>query len=713
MRLLTLAAGRRAKILVALLAVLLAAGLASRGGGAETTDDPAALLPAGAESLAALEAVERIRPQEDTPAVSVLFREGGLTREDRAEAQRLAASLAEQPVPGTAATAPPQVSPTGEAALLVTPVTAGEEELVDAVEALRERVGAGERDGLEVAVTGGAGFAADVTRAFEGVDGVLLLGAAALVLVLLVLIYRSPVFWLVPFLVVLLTEAASRGAQALLVDAGATITPAGSGIAVVLTFGAATDYALLLVARYREELRRHEDTHEAMRLALRAAGPSIVASGLTVVAALLVLLLADLGSTRALGPASATGVFLAMVLSLTLLPAALLLVGRRAFWPAIPRVGQAVDDPRRGVWGRLGARVERRPRTVWIAGTALLVVLALGVTQVDLGLGRDETFTGESQAADGQALLTRGGFPAGSSATLDVVVPERAGVERVAAALRARENLVASVGEAETDAGAGVAVLPVALTVNPFAAEALDQVPVLREAAQAAGGPGVLVGGDLAQELDVREAAERDNAVVPPVVLALVVLILAVLLRALVMPLLLLVSVVVSFAAALGTGVLLCDVLFGLERQDPTLPLVAFIFLVALGVDYNIFLVARAREEALRHGTREGMLRALAATGGVITSAGIVLAGTFSILGVLPVVTLIQLAVIIGLGVLLDTFLVRAVVVPALVFDVGPRVWWPSSLARTPSGHAHPPRPARAAVGPGAEGGPALHHHRG
>ncbi len=706
MRLLSLAAGRRAKVLVALVAVLLAAGLATRAGGGETTDDPAALLPAGAESVAALRAVERIRPQDAVPAVTVLFREGGLTREDRAAVRRLAGDLAARPVPGTGATGPPQVSRTGEAALLVTPVTAADEELAEAVEALRERVGAGERGGLQVAVTGGAGFAADVVAAFEGVDGALLLGAAALVLVLLVLIYRSPVFWLVPFLVVVLTEAASRGAQALLVDAGATITPAGSGIAVVLTFGAATDYALLLVARYREELRRHEDVHEAMRRALLAAGPSIVASGLTVVAALLVLLLADLGDTRALGPVAATGVLLAMVLALTLLPAALVLVGRRAFWPAIPRVGQAVDDPRRGPWGRLGARVGRRPRAVWVGGTVVLLVLAAGVTRVDLGLGEGQTFTGDSEAADGQVLLTRGGFPAGSSATLDVVVPDRARAPGVAAALRAREGLVAAVGEPQV--GGGAALLPVSLTVDPFDADALDRVPELREAARAAGGPGVLVGGDLAEDLDVREAAERDNAVVPPVVLALVLLILVVLLRALVLPLLLLASVIVSFAAALGAGVVLTDLAFGFERQDPTLPLIAFIFLVALGVDYNVFLVARAREEAARHGTREGMLRALAATGGVITSAGIVLAGTFSILGVLPVVTLIQLAVIIGLGVLLDTFLVRAVLVPALVFDVGPKVWWPSRLGRA---RADAPPPV-AAMGAADLAGPAPQHHR-
>jgi RND superfamily putative drug exporter len=509
----------------------------------------------------------------------------------------------------------------------------------------------------------------------------LLLGTALLVLVLLVAIYRSPVFWLIPFATVLLAEGAVRGLTVGLAEAGVVVSPQTAGITSVLVFGAGTDYALLLVSRYREELRRHEDAHEAMRRSLLTAGPAVVASGLTVALALLVLVTADLGSTSGLGPVAAMGVTVAMLATLTILPALLLIAGRRAFWPFVPRVSAHGDPATRGPWRRVGERVARRPRPVWLAGSALLVLLALGVVRLDTTLAPADLFRERVEAVEGQELVATA-FPAGSSATATVFVP---GAAR-GRALEVGRRIVAGSEQVEAIAGVEVgepgALLEVTTTRNPFAAEAIEAVPALRRDAVAAGGPGTLVGGQTAEQYDARQAARRDNVVVVPVALAVVLLVLVVLLRSLVAPLLLVATVVLSFGAALGAGALLFEPLLGTEGSDPSLPLIAFVFLVALGVDYNIFLMSRVREETLVRGTREGMLRGLAATGTVITSAGVVLAGTFSILAALPIVVLIQLGLVIALGVLIDTFFVRSVLVPALAFDVDRRIWWPSGLSR-------------------------------
>jgi RND superfamily putative drug exporter len=665
--------GRRSKYVVVALVLLVAGVLASQAGKVVLTSDPAVLLPEGAESVRALRAIERFPSGDVTPAVVVATRPGGLTDGDREALRGLDADL-----PGAGDPSPPQVSQDGRTAVVVVPFTGvGEDELVSAVDTLRQRLAALEGDGLQTHVTGGAGFAADVSDVFGGINGVLLIGAATIVLILLVAIYRSPVFWLIPFFTVLLAEGASRGTQYLLGEAGFSITGQAAGTASVLVFGAATDYALLLVARYREELERREDTHEAMAVALRGAAPAIVASAMTVVLALLTLLLARVGSSEALGPLAASGVFVAMIFSLTLLPATLLIAGRRAFWPRIPRAGQAASDPLGGRWGRLGGRVRRRPRPVWAGGTAVLVVLALGLTQLDLGLAEGEQFVGEVDAVEGAQVLARAGF-AGGGAPLQVVVPVAGRAGAVAEQVRGLEG-VARTGEPER--GAPGARLDVGLGVDPYGADALALVPEVRQAAREAD-PGALVGGSLAEDYDTREAAGRDNLVVMPAALAVVLLILFALLRAVVLPVLLIATVILSFAAAFGVGVLASDLLFGFAGIETTLPLIAFVFLVALGVDYNIFLVARAREEADEHGTADGMHRALASTGAVITSAGIVLAGTFSILALIPFVALVQLGVIIAFGVLLDTLVVRSVIVPALVWDVGPNVWWPGRRRR-------------------------------
>jgi len=382
-------------------------------------------------------AVKRFPAGATTPAVTVMRRDGGLTAADRAYLEGRRVSLNSDRLPYARFTPPPVISGDGTTAVLVTPfATADDVKVSDSTKSLRARLAIGRPSGLTVQVTGAAGVLTDLSSVFSGADVKLLAGTALLVLVLLVLIYRSPVFWIIPLFTVLVTEGATRGVGYLLGRAGLTFDQASTSSQSVLVFGAATDYALLLVARYREELRRHEDTHAAMALALRSAGPAILASGLTVAAALLTLLLAHVGRTKALGPLAASGVLLAMALSLTLLPATLLMAGRRALWPAIPRVGQP-DDALRGPWGRLGERISRRPRRVWTGGFTALAIMALGLTQLTGTLGQSAQFTRTPESVQGQATLARA-FPSGTSAAADVIVPDPASAARVAGALRAR-----------------------------------------------------------------------------------------------------------------------------------------------------------------------------------------------------------------------------------------------------------------------------------
>lgn len=673
--------GRRSKYAVLLAALLLVAALGSLAGrlGSVMSSDPADALPRAAESRSVARLVARFPSSAGTVAVAVVRRDAGLTADDRAWLTGLRGSLRARPLPASGAVPPPEVSRDGTSATLVTALRSTDDAVITrSVTALRDRLRAGRPPGLRAAVTGPAAVTTDLSKVFDGADGRLLLLTSLLVVVLLILNYRSPVFWLIPFATVLLAELANRGVGYLLGSAGLTVDPAGSGIASVLVFGAATDYALLLVARYREELRVEADTHVAMRRALRRAGPAIVASGLTVATALLVLLLCRVGGTRAIGPLSATGVLLATSLSVTLLPAALLIAGRRAFWPRIPRPGRLAADLERGAWARVGARVARHPRRVWLTATAGLLVAALGLTRLPSSLGEDDQFTVRPEAVRGAVLLARA-FPSGLSSPADVVVPDARRVAAVRSALERRRDLVAGVQVAER--GAPGTRLSVVLRRDPLSAAGLEAIPDVRRVVHAAGGPGAGVGGPTAEQYDLRRAALRDTTVVVPVALLVIGAILAVLLRALVLPALLLLSVVVSFAASLGIGAVVFDRVLGFGGADPTLPLLAFVFLTALGVDYNIFLTARTREEAPRVGTRPAVLTALAATGAVITSAGVVLAGTFSILGVLPLVVLAELGFVIALGVLLDTLVVRTLVIPALILDLGSRVWWPSALA--------------------------------
>jgi putative drug exporter of the RND superfamily len=544
-------------------------------------------------------------------------------------------------------------------------------------------------------------------------------------------------------------------------ELGVTINGQSSAIMSIMVLGAGTDYALLIVARYREELHHTLDRHEAMRAAITSAGPAVFASAATVIAALLCLSIAKVNGTSGMGPIVAMGVACAALSMLTLLPALLTIFGRRAFWPFVPHtpswsladeepatgigrrivngssvrallpvVGAALlvvlllpivllnallrlilglvrvkfpslivgpldrrifkpyevrrtkhehlADATHGFWKRVGDRVATGPRRVAVGSIVVLLVLCSGLVFFSTDLTTNDSYRTEVESVEGQDLLAQS-FPSGATAPTDVIVPDPADVPAVTQAVENAPGVESVSGPvAEGDQGV---LVQATLELPPYSTEAFDLIEPIRDVAHEAA-PGTLVGGATAVEFDVREAAAWDSAVIPPIVLVVVLLILVILLRSVLAPVLLMATVILSFVAALGVGYFAFDVLFGFPGSDPSLPLFAFVFLVALGVDYNIFLVARAREETLKHGTREGMLRALAVTGGVITSAGIVLAGTFSVLAVLPLVFLTEIGFVVAFGVLLDTFLVRSVLVPALFLDIGQKVWWPSSLAK-------------------------------
>jgi putative drug exporter of the RND superfamily len=686
-RLLTIPAGRTAKWVVFAVFLLVTGfvGAAYAGKFEDAQEnETGSFLPGKAESVKSLEAVKQYPGGELAPAVIVYERRGGLTDADRQRVADDRASFVEDRPDVALEPQEPVFAKNGEAALFVLPIraTGDSERFESSVEEVRDRV-SGTKDGVVIKVTGAAGFSLDAIKVFGSINGTLLGVTAAIVLILLIVIYRSPIFWAIPFFTVLLAESAARGFGYLIAEAGVTINGQSGGILPVLVFGAGTDYALLLVARYREELRRHEDKHEAMRVALRTAGPAILASGLTVIVALLTLSLAEVNGTAGLGPIGAMGVGIAMISMLTMLPALLVICGRRAFWSpffnTIPHVGDTGTDETHGLWRRIGERVMASPRRVWVTGTVVLLVLAAGTLKLDTGLTNGNSFRGEVESVEGQEILARS-FPSGLSALTNVIVHERAKAPQVRQALQRSPDVAQVLPPQQGKPGAR---LDVVLKADPYSTKAFEQVPALRRVAHEAGGPGVLVGGPTAEEYDFRQSATRDNFVIIPIALAVVLLILAVLLRALLAPILLVASVILSFFAALGFGILVFEYVFGFPGINPSLPLLSFVFLVALGIDYNIFLMARVREEALRHGTRDGMLRGLAVTGAVITSAGIVLAGTFSALAVLPLVFLTEIGFIIAFGVLLDTFLVRSVLVPALAFDLGPRIWWPSRRLRT------------------------------
>ncbi|MEY3685389.1 MAG: hypothetical protein RJB00_339 [Actinomycetota bacterium] len=543
--------------------------------------------------------------------------------------------------------------------------------------------------GITTHVTGPAGLFADLFEAFGSIDTRLLQTTLIVVAIILIVVYRSPVLWILP----LFTAASALGIATMIVYYLARediidLNGQTQGILDVLVLGAATDYALLLIARYREELHQHQSRFEAMKIALRGVVEPIIASGSTVIAGLMVLLLSDLSSNRGLGPVGSIGIASSMLAVLTLLPALLIIFGRWIFWPKIPRFGD-VDEKLSGIWSKVGSLVDRRPKAVWIStALALLIFAGFSTTLKSDGLSQSEAFTTRTDSVIGLEKLGEH-FPSGEGTPVEIVV-DQADIASAAAAIGRVSNVASVVPLTNVDPVTqrptselkvvdGKVVLYATLKVAPDSAEGKESIPLIRQAAKQVN-PNILVGGQSAIGYDVDQSSRRDNRVIIPIVLLLIAVILGFLLRSILAAALLLGTVVLSFAATLGVCALVFDHVFGFAGTDAAFPLFAFIFLVALGIDYNIFLMTRVREESLKIGTRAGIIKGLTVTGGVITSAGIVLAATFGVLGILPLVFLAELGFAVAFGVLLDTIIVRSLLVPALVRVIGPKIWWPSKL---------------------------------
>ncbi|MFF9032571.1 MMPL family transporter [Streptomyces iakyrus] len=692
-----LVCGRRAKWLVLVFWVVvlfIAAPFAMKLTDAQD-NDAASWLPGSAESTQVLEISEDFRP-EQIPAVVIYARESGLTAQDRAEITEDVSQLKQlrdHGIIGEQTRGPVfdrQTDP--RAAQVFVPIMMDEEgweRISPAVESIRDDVGTG-GDGLSVHITGPGGTSADFAEAFEGIDSTLLFAAMTVVIVMLLITYRSLTLLLVPLIAVVCALFASQALIYVLAEhAGLTVNGQSAGILTVLVFGAGTDYALLLVARYREELRRHEDRHEAMALALHRAGPAVLASGATVVLSMLVLLTAEMNSTSGLGPVAAIGVAVALLAMMSLFPALLVIFGRWIFWPVIPHLGSP-EPTERGVWARTGRRIARRPRMTWAVTALALAVCSLGLIQLRAeGIGNADAFTGKPDSITGQEVSARY-FPAGSGDPL-VVVSNQAQAVQVGRAVAGAEGVVPqSLGlpPGTKPAFEGRVLFEATMTAPADSEAAKQTVERVRDAVHAVPDADAKVGGGTAALLDMDEATTHDNVLIIPLVLVVVLLILCVLLRALIAPLLLIGTVILSFTAALGISALAFRYVFDYAGEATDFPLFVFVFLVALGIDYNIFLTTRIREEAARQGTRPGVVTGLAATGAVITSAGLVLAGTFAALGTLPMVAFAEIGFAVALGVLIDTFIVRSVLVTSLFLDVGPKVWWPHRLAREDGGAA-------------------------
>ncbi|WP_263091153.1 MMPL family transporter [Curtobacterium sp. RIT-PI-V] len=667
-----------------------------------STNDQTSFLPASADATKVQERSSEFRQESGAPAIIVLERDGGMSSSDLTAAKDLATQLGDRD--DVEAVSPVIPSEDGDAVEIVATLTTAAD-TGDAVEAIRADVDDALPSGVSGYVTGPAGFTADLTEAFAGIDGLLLGVALAAVFVILIIVYRSP---LLPILV-LGTATFALCASILVVWWLAkadvvTVNGQVQGILSILVIGAATDYALLYTARFREALRDHRTGWGSTKAALRGSLEPILASGGTVIVGVLCLLLSDLNSNKALGPVAAIGIAFSLLAALSLLPALLLAFRRAAFWPLRPAYGSAhpvlTGPDARGVWARVGRLVARRSRVVWIVCTVGLLAMGTGLVGLKAdGVPQSDLVIGAAQARDGQDVLADhfpggSGSPAqviGSERDLDALVDAVTGVDGVdgvvAAAKDAPSGTVRVAGDSASSGAAAPTVsrgdvLLEATLSDPADSDAAEQtVRDLRTAVERVD-PGALVGGVTATAVDTNDTGIRDRTLIIPVVLVVILLILMLLLRSVVAPLVLIGSVIVSFAAALGVGALVFDHVFHFPGADPSVPLYSFVFLVALGVDYNIFLMTRVREEALRHGPHEGVLRGLGVTGGVITSAGVVLAATFAALGVIPILFLVQIAFVVAFGVLLDTIVVRSLLVPAIAYDLGRRAWWPSRLSR-------------------------------
>lgn len=615
------------------------------------------------------------------------------SREDAADLSPADITALEQLKPaldaqtGLSASAP-NVSDDGAAAVIVTPITVGADnaETAEVIKELRATLVAPE--GLMLQVTGGPAFGADITSAFDGADFTLLLVTILIVALLLIITYRSPVLWLIPLVVVAFADQLAGKVTAAV---GTWLNlQFDAGIISVLVFGAGTNYALLLISRYREELLTHQDHRQALSSAWHKTVPAIVASNITVVLALLTLALAVIPGTRGLGISSAVGLLIALAAVLFALPPLLAVCGRKVFWPFVPKPGSDAKHGR--VWHGIATRVMRRPWASLGAGLAILAVMGAGLFGTSVGLNQIEKFRVQSESAAGLEVLADH-FPPGESQPI-FIVANSAQADDVLTAVEGLDGVVRAHGIGETDDGSLTKIM-VTGEHGPGTPASLNLVSELRTVAHDVPDADALVGGAIATDLDARAGNQQDLLVVAPLVLAVSFIVLTVLLRSLVAPIVLLLVNVASAAAAIGAGAWLSRMLFDQPALDLQVPLLSFLFLVALGIDYTIFLVHRARAEAAEHGTREGMVRAVSHTGAVITSAGIVLAAVFAALGVLPLVTLGQLGLIVGVGVIVDTIIVRTVIVPALFGVLGDRIWWPrrvSASARHPQNQGAAPQ---------------------
>jgi putative drug exporter of the RND superfamily len=721
-RLASIVTGRRSKWLVLVAWVIAAAALGPLGSklSDETEDDTASYLPESAESTEVVEILDsEFAVGETTFGLIVYQRQGGLTSADQQviarDAKEIegagdAVPLTRPPVVPFAKGSPPDlVSANGDVAYTVLRVPTNFDAAADWGKSVRDITGE-EADGMRIFLTGDLGFSTDAEEVFSDLDTKLLAATVLLVLVLLGLIYRAALVALTPLFVVFLSYTIATAFVYLYAKSGASVSSNGTTILIVLMFGVGTDYSLLLVSRYREELRRTQDKHAAMHHALSRTGPTIIASGLTVALAMLVLALADTRLTSSLGPVAAIGVASAMVAGVTLLPALLTIFGRTGFWPRRALVECDPEHPetgRQGVWRRVGDKVLERPLPALIVTVAAFVAGALGLAAYKVDYSTTNFFKDSVESVEGFEVM-QASFPAGTLAPTTVLVEDPSGlvtrddVNEAVRRLEAVDGVASAVPTGLQSENGNFATIDVILEGDPFKESTLDVVPELRESVADLGtGVRGLVGGATAIQYDYDQSVQDDLKLIVPIALLVIAVILAVLLWSLVAPLVLIASVILSFFCTLGISILFIRYVVGDPGFDASLPTFAFIFLVALGIDYTIFLMARVREEARTHGTREGMLRALAVTGPVITSAGIILAGTFSVLMTLPVTYTFDLGFMVALGILLDTFIVRTIMVPAAVELLGDKIWWPSSASRggvvRERAEAEPePEPARA-----------------
>jgi RND superfamily putative drug exporter len=659
----------------------------------DTEDTLESFLPEDSQSTEVAQTLrERFESGQTTGGLIVYHRPGGLTDADRrkiaADAREATRKLEMKapPVPPFEAGSPPGVVSEDESVALTNLTFENDfDKLGDQGKKLREITGDG-GGGLEIYVTGQVGFSADFEEVFGELDVKLLMATALLVLILLGAIYRAPLIAVSPLIVVFVAYSVAQALIYAYMQTGAVVNANATFIVVVLMFGVGTDYCLLLVSRYREELRRIQDKRAAMARAMRRTGPVIVASGMTVALTMLTMLVADTGSIQSLGPVAAIGVLSVLATSLTLLPALLTLFGRSGFWPRRREVEfspSGTDGRRPGVWRRVGDRVLTKPGAALAVTVAIFGLGSLGLFAYAEDYSTRNAFKERAESVEGFKVLSRA-FPSGATDPSTVLVERENGpmtdaqLEEVAIRV-SRDAAVASANPlAERSEDGRIGQVNVIFRDDPYTPEAFDAVPRIRAAISDVPGARAVLGNGAAIQYDFDSSTERDTKWIVPLSLLAIALILAILLRAAIAPLVLIGSVLASFFGTLGISLLFIRHVVGDPGVDASLPVFAFIFLVGLGIDYTIFLMGRVREEARTHGTREGTLRALAATGPVITSAGLILAGTFSVLMTLPVTFAFNIGFMVAVGILLDTFVVRTVMVPAAVELIGDRIWWPS-----------------------------------